>query len=575
MPQQINILRRGPHFNPMQMAMQDAARQGQSPTLQEAIVIEVFTDLDIDPEFSKFIKGQVTNPYFVDIAPPNSIVAKVISNSAGTAQTNLVVLFPMFSSHVQLPVYPGEKVTCIFGNGGVSATSGLGFWFDLTRGAKPADDLNYTHADRVLDPTNFIDNYTIDDLNSVGDRLQFGKLRFNNGAEHSGTYTLNQTNPNKNPYNIIIQNSYSAKFLSIEPIPRFNKRPNEFVLQGKNNSLIVLGEDRRGSLRGAFQADSQNKTDNRGGSATIDMVVGRGRTARTAPNIAINERDTLETNKVSFKYNKTQNPNEGDPDFIRDAARILISQNSKADENFGLLEQVTPESSFPLRQPSTFEGRTLEIDNFDQQLKSPVTNNSYVVTKADQIRIISRNSNEDGVRADGSIVIIHEGSLDEQEELKVGGNEQVQEQSKGLSYLLLNSEGTQIQGKYIHLGPARNHDEPMILWSNYVQVINGLQNQITELHRAYGEQILGLQSSILMLCQTMGAVFGSANVCPPGSPNPAIAAASGILMSMAAQITSKNPVGGIAELSTNLMQKQRDVLDIAKAENQSKIIFNS
>lgn len=575
MPQQINILRRGPHFDPVRAAMQDTARQGQSPTLQEAIVVEVFTEIDIDPEFSKFIKGQVTNPYFVDIAPPNAIVAKIISNSAGTAQTNLVVLFPMFSSHMQFPVYPGEKVSCIFGNGGISATSGLGFWFDTTRGAKPADDLNYTHADRVLDPTNFIENYTTDDLNSIGDRLQFGKLRFNNGAEHSGTYTLNQTNPNKNPYNILIQNSYSAKFLSIEPIPRYNKRPNEFVLQGKNNSLIVLGEDRRGSLRGAFEADQQNKTDNRGGSASIDIVVGRGRTKKTAPNIALNERDTLEANKVSFKYNKTQNPNEGDPDFVHDAARILVTQNSKADENFGLLEQKLPNDCFPIRQPSIIEGRQLDIDNFDQQVKSSPSNNSYVVAKADQVRVISRNSNTEGTKADGSILLIHEGSLEEQEELKVGGNETVEEQSKGLSYLMLNTEGAHIQGKFIHLGPSRNHEEPMILWSNYVQVINGLQNQITELHRAYGEQILGLQSSLLMLCQTMGTVFSSANVCPPGSPNPAIAAASGILLSMASQITSKNPVGGIAELSTNLMQKQRDVLDIAKAENQSKIIFNS
>lgn len=575
MSHSISTLRRGSHFDPIQAAQADVMRQGQMPTLQQAVVFEVFTEIEINREFSDFIKGQVTNSEFVDIAPPNAVVAKIISNSAGNAQTNLVVLFPMFSSHVQLPVYPGEIVNCIFGNGGTSSNSGLGFWFDVVRGAKPADDANFTHYDRLYDPTNIIENYSTDDLSSVGERLQFGKLRFNNGAEHSGVYTLNQTNPNKNPYNIIIGNAFSTKFLSLEPVPRFNKRPNEFVIQGKNNSIIILGEDRRGSVRGAFEPDNENKTDNRGGSAMVDIVVGRGRTAATAPNIALNERNAVETDKVPFKYGKQQNANEGDPDLVNDAARIFVAQNSKVDENFKLLEQQLPDSVYPIVQPELNEGRDVAVDNYEQPIKSSPSNNAYVVAKADHVRVIARKSNESGTKADGSILLIREGDTTETEQIKILGEEEVQEQSKGLSYFLLNDEGAHIQGKYIHFGPARSHKEPMIFWSNYVQVIGKLQEQITDVHRTYGEQVMGLQATILMLCNTMGQIFASANVCPPGAPNPAITAASAVLLTVAQQIASQNPMGNIANAGIDLMQKQSDVLELAKAENQSKINFLS
>lgn len=577
MPASINLLRRSSNFNPVQSATVNAAQQGQLPTLQKAVVVEVFTQIDMDENFIKYVKDRVVNPYVVSIAPPNSIIAKIVSNSSGNAETGFVVLFPFFSNHLQLPISVGEMVNAIFTDGGTSGNSGIGFWIDSCRAGKMADDPNYTHYDRIYDPTNIIENYSTQDINSIGTDLQFGNLLFNNGSEHESVYTLNQANPNKNPYNIIVGNSYTNKFTSIEPVPRWNKRPNEYVIQGKNNSLIILGEARHGSLKGAFTPDENNVFDNKKGSAIIDLVIGRGRTKKTAVGIAKNDRGYIESNKVPFKYKKQQNPNEGDPDFINDAGRILLTQNQKIDELFGLTELTIPQHVFPIIQPNNIDGKQIEVENAtNENFISPSTNNSYAVVKSDHVRIIARESDIDGVKANGSILLVHEGKKEETEELKLsGGSGTVETQGKGFSYLLLNEEGAHINGKYIHFGPAREHKEPAILWSNYVAVIDMLQKQNKSIHQTYGEQIMALQASLLSLCTLLSAIFQSSNVCPPNGPNPAITAASAVLSQIQSQIAQANAPGKIAEASSNLMQAQLDALDKAKAENQSNIIFIS
>lgn len=573
MPQNLDITRRSSGYDPIYSAMRGAATQGQQPVLQQAVVFEVFSDLVETQEFIEYVKGTVINPWVANIAPPNSVVAKLISNSAGNAETGFVLLFPIFSSHHQLPISPGEVVSVIFTDGGVTGNSGIGFWVDSLRGASMSDDPNYTHYDRIYDPTNNFENYDLQERNSINQGLRFDKVVFNNGPEHNGIYTLNQPTLDKNPYDVLVQNSFTNKFSTFEPIPRIRKRPNEYILQAKNNSLILLGEDRSG-LRNQFESGTSG-FDNKKGAAILDLVVGRGRTPATAPNLVANTRGNIETNKVPFKYGKRQNPQEGDPDFNNDAARILIAQRSKVDERFGILEQTTPQSSKGFSQPEELQGKILTTDN-GAEYQTPGTNNSYVAAKADHVRVIARANNEVGTQANGSILLLREGDISQTETLKVNGpNAGTETQSKGLSYILLTEEGVQINGKLIHFGPAGEHQNPMILWTNYVDVINDLQNQIKDVHKLYGEQIIALQTTLLMLCQTLSAVFAAANTCPPGGPNGAIAASVGILQNTVSQIVQANAVGDIIQSSTELLQKQIETLDKAKAENQSQIIFNS
>lgn len=90
-----------------------------------------------------------------------------------------------------------------------------------------------------------------------------------------------------------------------EPIPLFNRAENEKVIEGHNNTFIVLGRDRPRSRMSGYGGLGDTQ------AGAIDIVVGRlGPLVRA---------DVW-----------------ADNDFILDSARIYISQKTDIDENFRL-----------------------------------------------------------------------------------------------------------------------------------------------------------------------------------------------------------------------------------------------
>ena len=87
-----------------------------------------------------------------------------------------------------------------------------------------------------------------------------------------------------------------------EPTPEFINADCEKVIAGINNSYIVLGRDRPGSLNAGYGGKGHS------GAGAIDIVVGRN----------------------GSKDDRVH------PDFEKDAARINISQKTDIDENFKL-----------------------------------------------------------------------------------------------------------------------------------------------------------------------------------------------------------------------------------------------
>lgn len=101
----------------------------------------------------------------------------------------------------------------------------------------------------------------------------------------------------------------SAKGLNLSKLPEsfatFNKAESENVLEGENNTYIVLGRDRPASKASGY--GGQGAT----GAGAIDLVAGR------------------------LGY-KASDAIIADPNFKDDAARIYISQKTDIDLNFGL-----------------------------------------------------------------------------------------------------------------------------------------------------------------------------------------------------------------------------------------------
>jgi hypothetical protein len=133
----------------------------------------------------------------------------------------------------------------------------------------------------------------------------------------------------------------------VEPIPKFRDGQCEKVIEGKNNSFIVLGRDRDSHLGSGCGGLGQIQC------GMIDIVVGR---------CALNSAEELKKKKPPIGPEETTNPN-----FITDAARIYITQKSlNIDKYFG------------------FDNTTTSSSRLEEK--------SAVGIKADHVRLIARDT---------------------------------------------------------------------------------------------------------------------------------------------------------------------------------------
>ena len=257
----------------------------QSPSiLLRAVVVDVLYDLSLlditsevdyneDEEFGTLreeLASIVRNPKELESDPPrNSIVAQPIT--LGMAKKGGPILcYPFFPPHLCFPVKPGEQVWLI--SESPDMTEGPGYWMSRIPEPNYVDDTNYTHGDRKLGDTSKPDEKSSDE--------DIVSPNFINGQGDADSFTL----PDETGYEDIVNESPAYMQFTPEPVPRFTKRPGDFVIQGSNNTLICLGEDRGWSaadpLEGPQEFSNATKTEEQSQRleiGAIDIVAGRGR----------------------------------------------------------------------------------------------------------------------------------------------------------------------------------------------------------------------------------------------------------------------------------------------------------
>jgi hypothetical protein len=265
---------------------------------------------------------------------------------------------------MMLPVKAGEHVWVFFEPG---KAKDYGFWITRIHEPRNVEDVNHTHADRK--------NHVASEVGTI-DKFEGRTTKtpsFNNGAlVETGTdvksisSTASMTGE-VDVYEKLIKESDAGKLSQMEEVPRYKKRPGDYVLQGSNNTLIVLGTDRTGVAAETIDDPQKGKIANKKPDAdqieksgTIDLVVGRGQNPRTAPGVVENSLGRSET----LKDVSQENENEGDPDFEFDLGRIYISMSSDADENFNV-----------------------QLKGISKDEKGP-----YGIIKVDHVRIIARKT---------------------------------------------------------------------------------------------------------------------------------------------------------------------------------------
>jgi hypothetical protein len=188
------------------------------------------------------------------------------------------------------------------------------------------EDVNYAHLDRVSEIFGMASPAGSSDINRP--------FSFPDGGIGA---TYNNSLPGTDPYERILNASISYRNFTGEPVPAFSKRSPDLVLQGSNNTLISLGQDRPSVLSLPDAGDVP-------GIGTIDIVAGRGQTSATAPTPVENTRPS-EYSAMQYeeadKYTQSKDPSsanmaEGDPSFASDLSRIYVSMKTNGDTNFSV-----------------------------------------------------------------------------------------------------------------------------------------------------------------------------------------------------------------------------------------------
>jgi hypothetical protein len=525
-------------------AYQAAIGDAQPPILFRAVVIDIITDTTLlDSNYIDNVMDLVDNPTLLNIMTPNSIIAKIISaNQANSSQ--YTVLFPFFSSHIMTPIAPGEQVYVIYED--LAGTHGaVGFWMSRVHGYETFEDVNYTHYDRRFNASNNAINYDTKTTNNRPSITTNISESFQNGGNSPSTVTLELLpDATLNPYDLIFEDASASKYLAPEPVPRWKKRPQELVLQGANNTLIMLGEDRNGPVSGSIQQNPVDITTTLGKprqAGAIDLIAGRGRYLleagknprdsndqgnpakldSTAPLIVANSRGYLETDKNPFRTSKETiaNPNEGNPSPVYDAARVYIVQQSRVDENYKLVPAnggiVYPDECLANEQP----------------VGTGTLGRSYVVNKADHIRVIARREpqiNKDVENIAGTVMIIREGYKNANV-VSDDPNTSPTPPDGNLAYVYINKEGKlQLEANEIYLGRATGKAQPYIRYTVYKATIESLQNQINT-----------LATHIKILESTLSSTFAGALGVGPALPIVTLTAAAGPLSSMGASLDAQ------------------------------------
>jgi hypothetical protein len=389
-------------------------------------------------------------------APRNSIIClPLTSNNANPG--SYIVCYPFFSAHLCMPMKPGEQVwivkDLIYDNNLAIENC---YWISRVAEALSEEDVNFTSFTRDSDLKQ--DSKNKKESNRILDYPnQLGKENIQAVIPDRGDNAINE----------IMSDSREFEISQIEPIPRLTKRPGDLVLQGSNNTAIILGNDRGFDLakRPNLNKNSNAKEKFNKKSGTIDIVSGRGRyfiaesdlvkkdrgnptkaagiAKSTQPFIAQNNLQQFETDKNPAETqqrkssgdgkeadpgNTKTNPVEGDPDFLVDASRVYVSEKSDIDKKLGLDQ--------------------IKAKGFATQIE-PINSAPCVAVKSDHVRIVARktplgatkNALPDGFKeTNGTIRIVKEGNSKED-----------------LAVIYIEADGTiQISGKQIYLGRQKD-----------------------------------------------------------------------------------------------------------------------
>ncbi len=348
----------------------------QSQTFVRMVVMDVVSDANKLPSEDvkkNWQKMGVRNMQYVDVLPRNTIVAKKVGED-----TTPMFCFPFFPSHLALPCKPGECVWVMFEKPDANDID-MAFWMCKIVEPHVVDDVNHAHPGRVFETS--LNPGTKDRAaaesagtaatgENVWHELRNGPVIKVGEKRQTATNSILLRGEKEDIFEFLVSESNASKLMTYESVPRFRKRPGDIAIEGSNNSLIVLGTDRKGPV---------TKSDGEYSDGSIDIVVGRGQTKdtfgkQTSTTRMQGAKENQKGPEIKKELNKTRDvleAKEGDPDYINDKSRILVSQRTSVDQNFGLKDY-----------------------NAELKVEDSRSGDAAIVIKSDKVRLIARSDVE-------------------------------------------------------------------------------------------------------------------------------------------------------------------------------------
>lgn len=443
--------------------------------------------------------------------PRNTAIVKQITDGASKTNDAEVICYPFFSSHLCMPLKPGECVWFIYEN--TDHKGSVAYWLSRTTEPSHAEDVNHTLFARSYRQAAKKPELTTAE-------------RFNGESNTSAiTQTFSYISPTGDAEEIIDTMSFASQVCRLESVPRYNKRPGDLVIQGSNNSLIMLGEERGHYAESASNIiSSANQADINSGLPAIDIVVGRGKFVATSGAQILNELGFPEQDK------RSDPPTEGDAHFPTDASRLYLTANSS-----NVNSSFHPDVLLNISAPKTVDPSGLDLQQLDGILGRRA--GSFFVGKADNLRLIARKS--------GDVRIIKEptfGSID------------------GAAVILHSSGSLQVCGKKISLTSYNSKDGAAEPYVRYTELINLMKSMIDD-YASIASDINDFCTSFSSAVPQIATLTTATGPVTNGAPLVAqLTAAAGTLQ------------GKATALKTTAEKKKAD-LDLGSFGIKSTIIF--
>jgi|11_taG_2_1085331.scaffolds.fasta_scaffold00125_12 hypothetical protein len=425
---------------------------------------------------SEYLSSGILNPKvetgdsldnFTENLPIGTVICIDITD---TKTKTAYVCLPMLSTHISLPVKPGEIVwfyknqTPTFDDTSKKAHPMLSienYWLSRKVGSRVSEDLSFAFLSRDVSISNKLQTKDTNlkglESKKTDIKKRNKKLKIEEDKKIKlPDYKIPETYTNKYPFlkDEEISNVYnnSKKSLDVYPtaVPRWNSKPFELTLQGSNNSLINLTK--------TFSNELSHES-----SGAIDLVAGRHMLEdytdyeeedffslnekvvqnqsdvekRKIDKLSINkssaylkiknltgDKEVLKNQKFYFgeDFKKESLNAEGENNFKNDASRIYITEFDNLDNNVyynamnilfhNQINISASETDLLYTEKKYFiDEKNVAGKNFPSTtIKKSTSSLPSVLIKSNDIRIIARKSKESKEKSleEGSIRLIKE-----------------------------------------------------------------------------------------------------------------------------------------------------------------------